>query len=672
MTSKLSSHFGQYQILRLLGRGGMGEVYEVQHLTLGRQYALKLLPPEFATQPDALARFRREARVMANLEHPNIVRVDDFGETEGRYWLRMELVKGVEIGAKAESGSVGARCITLGDYATSQGGRIGQAEFAVILKQMLEALAYAHEAGVVHRDLKPGNILLETDANGRMAARVADFGLARVVGDEFLRNQAQMSMGRNVSLGEAKTLGDEGTSTRALVGTWEYMAPEQRRGEAADARSDVYAMGLICYRLLTGKALGLKLPSELVPGLDAQWDRFVAGAVEQDPAARYANGREMLAAAASVLSLMQGLLEHRSAEEQQRSAAEAAQRASEAEQRAAAEATQVREAEELRQRAAKEQARRKQLDQLKAEAQRKNEERMDEVALQWAKLRLFPWPWAVLGLALLAFVLTLFQASPSVWPAIVVMLLGVITARMASGAKWPASVAVALGLVMTAVVGYPRYAQRRSYPAESSPQPRQAQVGGRTAGSPARATSASKWYLSFRTRRYTHSYGNCTGVAFVPGGRFLAIAGTQGIELWDLESATVCRTLPDWLGRASTAIHSGSYKYMSLPADGKLLACAVGSYSALDASLFDLRTGEMIRTFPRDEQESEVTSLALSPNGQRLACTYKSHGGALDYVKVWDARTGELLRQLAVVKQSTPARPRPRPIVCPDQLRRCP
>ena len=342
---KPNTEFGQYRILRLLGRGGMGEVYEVQHTTLGRSYALKLLPAEFATQPDALARFRREARVMANLNHPHIVRVDDFGETEGRYWLRMELVKGVEIGAKAESGKQKAeiaRCITLGEYAASQGGQIAPEEFARLLKQMLEAVAYAHEMGVVHRDLKPGNILLEPGASG-LVVKVSDFGLARVVGDEFLRSQAQMSMSRSLSIGEAQTLGDEGTSTRALVGTWEYMAPEQRRGEEADMRSDVYAVGLMCYRLLTGKGLGFKLPSELVAGLDAQWDGFVSRAVEQDPAARYANGREMLAAVTPLLRLMESVSELREAEAERQAPEERQRRLAAEEQRAAAEAARTRE-----------------------------------------------------------------------------------------------------------------------------------------------------------------------------------------------------------------------------------------------------------------------------------------------------------------------------------------
>jgi serine/threonine protein kinase len=267
----------------------MGEVYEAEHRVLRRRYALKLLPEDFATRTDAVRRFEREAEVMAILEHPHIVRVDEFGQTERRYWLRMELVHGVE-----------TEVVTLGQYAVKKGGKFEEGEFAVILKQILEGLAYAHAKGVVHRDLKPGNILLEKDPAGDIQIKVSDFGLARVIGEEFIRNQAQVSVSR--SMGEAKlemSLGDEatkeeGTSTRALLGTWEYMSPEQRRSEAADSRSDVYAVGLICYRLLTGQELGRKAVSEF--GSNPAWDEFVDKALNQTAAARYANGGEMLAA----------------------------------------------------------------------------------------------------------------------------------------------------------------------------------------------------------------------------------------------------------------------------------------------------------------------------------------------------------------------------------------
>lgn len=283
--------FGPYSIIRQLGRGGMGEVYEVEHRVLRKRYALKLLREDFSKQSESIRRFELEAEVMAKLEHPHIVRVDGFGETDGRLWLQMELVKGVE-----------PEIITLGDYAKQRGGQIPQGEFSGILRQILEGLAFAHSKGVVHRDLKPGNILLEKDAAGALMVKISDFGLARVLGEDFIRSQAQISFSDSLTLSDEKTisdsptlpLGKDGTSTRALLGTWVYMSPEQRKGDAADMRSDVYAVGVMCYRLLTGKELGRRAISEF--GLDKTWDQFVDKALEPEPSARYANGQALLEA----------------------------------------------------------------------------------------------------------------------------------------------------------------------------------------------------------------------------------------------------------------------------------------------------------------------------------------------------------------------------------------
>ncbi len=210
---------GQYKVIRLLGRGGMGEVYEVEHTTLQKRYALKLLPSEVSRKPEMLERFRREARVMANLEHPNIVKVDDFGETDGRCWLRMELASGVrksedgdqrpENGAPegrsqrspGQSRSAGEALGTeqqdklrpegapqqsanivysLAEYAESEGGRLNHDEAQVIFTQILEGLAHAHKKGVIHRDLKPSNILIFSDSDGYATFKIADFGLVAV------------------------------------------------------------------------------------------------------------------------------------------------------------------------------------------------------------------------------------------------------------------------------------------------------------------------------------------------------------------------------------------------------------------------------------------------------------------------------------------------------------
>jgi len=317
---------GQYRILRLLGRGGMGEVYEVEHSTLERRYALKLLPAEFANRADAVARFRREAKVMANLNHPNIIQVDEFGDTDGRYWLRMELAEGGTVSAPtgrvqsspglSDSATLGkgqeqglcpegapqpsavTAVRTLEDYAAAQGGRLPPDEAKVIFTEILEGLAHAHSHGVVHRDLKPSNILICTDADGNATFKIADFGLVRMVGEEWLRSQAEQSVRLSMSLGGVPTQGGApdssiGSSTRSMLGTFEYMSPEQKRGEDATAASDVYAVGLMMYRLLTGKQVGPRPPSYYIKNLDPVWDDLILTALEEDPQDRFANAANM-------------------------------------------------------------------------------------------------------------------------------------------------------------------------------------------------------------------------------------------------------------------------------------------------------------------------------------------------------------------------------------------
>ncbi|MBC8218678.1 MAG: serine/threonine protein kinase [Planctomycetes bacterium] len=143
------SFFGRYKVHRFLGRGGMGEVYEVEHELDGAHYAMKVLSSEIPQTPENIRRFEREAKVMARLQHPNVVSVDYFDETNGKYWFRMELARGIEEGV-----------VTLGDLAARNGGRIGQGLLVCLFEQILDGLSCAHEKGVIHRDLKPGNILL--------------------------------------------------------------------------------------------------------------------------------------------------------------------------------------------------------------------------------------------------------------------------------------------------------------------------------------------------------------------------------------------------------------------------------------------------------------------------------------------------------------------------------
>lgn len=271
----VGSKLGQYHIIRPLGRGGMGEVYEVEHLVLRRRYAIKLLSGELMARPDAVERFKREAQVMAGLHHPNILGVDEFGETDGQFWLRMGLA------------GAGEDVRSLEDMARENNGRLDAETWRIVMTQVLDGLAYAHEHGVVHRDLKPSNILLTPVDDGTFLPAIADFGLARLVGEEWLRSRVESSVRLSMSLGQMPTAhAQKGSSTRSLLGTYEYMSPEQKRGEEATEKSDIYAIGLMAYRLLTGRAPTLKKPSELIPGLDPAWDAWITCCLEEDPADR--------------------------------------------------------------------------------------------------------------------------------------------------------------------------------------------------------------------------------------------------------------------------------------------------------------------------------------------------------------------------------------------------
>jgi serine/threonine protein kinase/tetratricopeptide (TPR) repeat protein len=221
MTLAAGNRLGTYEILGPLGAGGMGEVYRAKDLRLGREVAVKVLPTEVATNPDRLARFEREARTVAGLNHPNIVTLHSVEDEEGTRFLTMELVEGQ----------------TLRDLVTLGGLPLPQIlELAIPLT---EALAAAHERGVIHRDLKPSNVMVTRD--GRV--KVLDFGLAKMTsGDVPARGAA-------LDPAVASTI----TGEPHLLGTVPYMAPEVIRGGVADSRTDIFAFGVILYELSTGR-----------------------------------------------------------------------------------------------------------------------------------------------------------------------------------------------------------------------------------------------------------------------------------------------------------------------------------------------------------------------------------------------------------------------------------
>jgi serine/threonine protein kinase/tetratricopeptide (TPR) repeat protein len=213
-------HLGTYQIVAPLGAGGMGEVYRAKDLRLGRDVAIKVLHPDIAASPGGLARFEREARAVAGLNHPNVVTLFSVEEEDGIRFLTMELIEG--------EGLADLVCP----------GGLSPTRLLDLSIPLADAVAAAHERGIVHRDLKPGNVMLTRD--GRV--KVLDFGLSKIRGGDEPASDH----------GEATTAEISLSGSGARLGTIPYMAPEQVRGEAVDARADVFALGVIIYELATG------------------------------------------------------------------------------------------------------------------------------------------------------------------------------------------------------------------------------------------------------------------------------------------------------------------------------------------------------------------------------------------------------------------------------------
>ena len=212
--------FGCYDVTSLLGEGGMGQVWQATDTQLGRAVALKILPDAFAADPDRLARFTREAKILASLNHPNIAAIHGIEEAEGTRALVLELVEGP----------------TLADRIAK--GPIPLDEALPIAKQIAEALEAAHEAGVIHRDLKPANIKVREDGT----VKVLDFGLAKALDPNPEGDPSQ-----------SPTLTAAATQMGVIMGTAAYMSPEQARGKVVDKRADIWAFGVVLFEMLSGK-----------------------------------------------------------------------------------------------------------------------------------------------------------------------------------------------------------------------------------------------------------------------------------------------------------------------------------------------------------------------------------------------------------------------------------
>jgi serine/threonine protein kinase, bacterial len=266
--------FGHYQLQELLGRGGMGEVWRAFDTSMNRVVALKVLPPHLAQDHNFVQRFRREAHAAAGLNSPHVIPIHRHGEIDGQLYLDMRLVEGRDLASVIADGP------------------LEPARAAWIIEQVARALHAAHKVGLLHRDVKPSNILLDDDF-----AYLIDFGIARGVNETGL------------------------TGTGAMIGTWQYMAPERLTGRQVDARSDVYALACVLYETLTGlrpfpgntleSQVGGHLsappprPSTANPGIAAGFDDVIAAGMAKDPDDRYPSTMELASAARDALTALQ-------------------------------------------------------------------------------------------------------------------------------------------------------------------------------------------------------------------------------------------------------------------------------------------------------------------------------------------------------------------------------
>jgi serine/threonine-protein kinase len=222
---------GPYTIVSRLGSGGMGEVYRARDATLRREVAIKVLPTIFTSDPERLARFEREARVLASLNHPNIATIHGIEHVDGIHALILEVVEGETLAERLQAVASSRR--------TTQAG-LSLSDAVTIARQIAEALEAAHEKGIVHRDLKPANIKIRPDG----VVKVLDFGLAKAMATD----------GSAADGSQVPTRTMDGTRAGMILGTAAYMSPEQARGEVVDKRTDIWAFGCVLYEMLAGCA----------------------------------------------------------------------------------------------------------------------------------------------------------------------------------------------------------------------------------------------------------------------------------------------------------------------------------------------------------------------------------------------------------------------------------
>src|SRR5215471_6952139 len=273
--TNIGKQIGHYHVLGHIGRGGMGEVFLAQDTRLGRKVALKLLRTEFTRDEERLRRFQQEARAASALNHPNILTIHDVGEADSQYFIATEYVEGETLRQR-----IGRSRMSLGQVLD-------------VAAQVAGALTAAHQAGIIHRDIKPENIMLRTDGY----VKVLDFGLAKLAEPKAAE-------------GAAPTLPRVDTEPGMIMGTVNYMSPEQARGLATDVGTDIWSLGVVIYETVAGcrpfdaetasDVIALILQKEPVPlaqypGVPAELERILGKALRKDRKERYQNVKDLLA-----------------------------------------------------------------------------------------------------------------------------------------------------------------------------------------------------------------------------------------------------------------------------------------------------------------------------------------------------------------------------------------
>ena len=291
---------GNLHIVSFIGKGAIGEVYIAQHEILGKQFAVKVIPKGFSPE-EAVEAFKGAARIQTKLDHPNIVKIDDLGEEDMFYWMRMECIEG-----EVTPENITIR--SLDDLMRHQKGGLTEEEVAYYVYYVLLGLDHSHNQGIIHAALKPSNVMIAEEG-----VKIAELGVTDLIGhawDDFhlLRQNPLLEPTPFDPLpGFSRQL-------PTLLNVFEYFSPEQRAGKKPNIQSNLYTVGLMAYRMLTGRhCLSIDLPTNVVNGINPRWDNWMACALAYDPEDRFQSASEMLQEMPGLESSEEGELEGQAA-----------------------------------------------------------------------------------------------------------------------------------------------------------------------------------------------------------------------------------------------------------------------------------------------------------------------------------------------------------------------